>query len=137
MPVLLRWADKPSRTRPETKCESSRLVSNVASLLEFYSFPRQFNWKAVGFKIIDYIKNLTCIEMNRCINNNKWVNIVFSSIDVIIYSGKFPNSVDLLTEWEGKMGKYVTQVCRPSATKSACYDCGPNIVQYDTIKLIH
>ena len=75
--------------------------------------------------------------MNRCINNDKLVNIVFSSIDVILYLGKFSNSVDLLTEWEGKMGKYVTQVCRPSATKSACYDCGPNIVQYDTIKLIH
>lgn len=48
--------------------------------------------------------------MNRCINNNKLVNIVFPSIDVILYSGKFINSVDLLTEWEGKMGKYVTQV---------------------------
>lgn len=75
--------------------------------------------------------------MNRCINNNKLVNIEFPSIDVILYSGKFTNSVDLLTEWEGKMGKYVTQVYRPSVIKSACYDCGPNIVQYDTIKLIH
>lgn len=62
--------------------------------------------------------------MNRCINNNKLVNIEFSSIDVILYSGKFTNSVDLLTEWEGKMGKYVSQVCRPSATKSACLTAG-------------
>lgn len=45
--------------------------------------------------------------MNRCINNNKLVNIVFFLIDVIIYLGKFLNLVDLLIEWEGKMGKYV------------------------------